>query len=86
MQNSPNSDKLVIDERKKLTISGVSSVDGFSDQFLKLNINGSKGYITGENIKITSYNNLSGMLTADGTFNSVKYDYKKESLAKKLFK
>lgn len=79
-------EKIVLDARKRLTMNGVSSVDGFSQQILYLTVSGSKVKITGENIKITSYNKASGNLTADGNFTEIKFNQKKLPLIKRLFK
>ncbi len=79
-------EKIVLDARKRLTMTGVSSVDGFSEQVLNLTVSGSKVRVTGENIKITSYNKGTGNLTADGAFSEIKYNQKKAPLIKRLFK
>ncbi len=79
-------EQLILDARKRLTMTGVSSVDGFSEQFLNLTVAGSKVRITGENIKITSFNKGTGNLTADGAFSEIKYNHKKVSFIKRLFK
>lgn len=86
MQDQIQIDKLILDARKRLTMTSVESVDGFSEQFLKLKAGGCKVLILGENIKITAYNKESGNLSADGIFNSIKFDVKKESILKRIFK
>jgi hypothetical protein len=85
-QNQLEIDKLTLDGRKLLTMTGVSSVDGFGEQFLSLTVSGNKVKITGENIKISSFNKANGNLTAEGTFNEIKYNYKKAPLVKRIFK
>ena len=79
-------DKLTLDARKKLSMTGVINVDGFSETSLKLSLEKTKVLIIGENIKITSYNKDTGNLTADGDFLEIKYNHKKVPLMKKLFK
>ena len=86
MQENKELDRLLIEGQNRLSMTGVSAVDGFSEQQIKLSINGSKVLILGENIKITSFNKGTGNLTADGRFFSVKYDYKKQQLLKRFFK
>ena len=86
MQEFNELDKLIIEGRKRLSMTGVSSVDGFSEEYVKLTVNGSKVQILGNNIKITSFNKNNGNLTADGNFNQVKYDVKKEPILKRIFK
>ncbi len=79
-------EKIILDARKHLTMTGVSSVDGFSEQFLNLTVSGSKVKISGENIKITAYNKGTGSLTADGNFCEIKYTDKRAPFIKRLFK
>ena len=87
MQQIPNeTDKLILDGRKKLQMTGVDAVEGFSDRMLKLSVSGSKVLINGENIKITAFNKATGNLAADGNFTEIKYNFKKAPLIKRLFK
>lgn len=79
-------DRLELIERKKLNMTGVESVDGFTEQFLSLTVAGGKVRISGEGIKITAYNKATGALSAEGTFGEIKYSKKAVSLIKKLFK
>ena len=61
MQENVNQpDQLLIDGRKRLQMTQVQSVDGFTEQMLKLTVNENLVIITGENIKITSYNKATG--------------------------
>lgn len=86
MQEELRQDKLVLDNNKFLTINGVEGVDAFSEENLKLTVNANKLLITGENIKITSFNKTSGVLSAEGTFYEIKYARKKMPIIKRLFK
>ena len=86
MQNQILNHKLELDGRKRLTLTGVQSVDGFSQQVLNLTVLDGKLKISGENIKITGYNKQTGVLTADGNFTEIKYLEKNKNLFKKLFK
>ncbi|MBQ9485964.1 MAG: YabP/YqfC family sporulation protein [Clostridia bacterium] len=86
MQNQQNNDKLELVGRKRLALTGVETVDGFSEQFLHLTVSGVKVKISGEKIKITAFNKATGMLTADGVFSEIKYNTKKTPFFKKLFK
>lgn len=79
-------DKLELLGRNRLAMSGVDGVDGFTEQTLNLTVSGVKVKITGDKIKISSYNKASGTLTADGMFNEIKYNAKKTPLFKKIFK
>lgn len=86
MQNPTQQTKLELENRTKLSMTGVETVDGFSEQSLNLTVSGERVKITGENIKITSYNKGTGNLTADGVFGEIKYCYKKQPVVKRLFK
>ena len=44
MQNQLETHKIELDLRKKLSVTGVLSVDGFSEQTLNLTVSGSKIY------------------------------------------
>ena len=85
-QNGIDYDSLVLDARKKLTMTGVETVDGFSDQSLRLTVKGNKVSVLGENIKITSFNKNTGTLTAEGKFVQIKYGGQKAPIVKRLFK
>lgn len=86
MENQINSDKLELIGRKRLAMSAVEAVDGFSEQSLNLTVAGVKVRITGEKIKISSFNKASGTLTAEGVFGEIRYNAKKERFFKKIFK
>ena len=86
MENQLNTDKLEIIGRKRLAMSGVETVDGFSEQMLNLTVLGNKVKISGEKIKITAFNKATGTLIADGVFSEIKYNAQKAPLLKKLFK
>ena len=79
-------DKLCLDGRKKLSMSGVETVDSFSDKMLKLNVSANRVIIVGENIKITSYDKEKGQFNAEGNFTEIKYVQKKGTFIKRLFK
>lgn len=85
-QNSLREEKLILDNRNSLFLSGVESVDGFNEQLLKLSVNKSKMHIIGENIKIISYNKANGNLEAKGEIVQIKYLTKKQPIIKRIFK
>ncbi len=79
-------DKLLLENKKRLSMTGVTNVDGFSEQSLKLTVRQERVIISGENIKITSYNKETGALIADGDFFEIKYSIKRQPALKKLFR
>ncbi len=87
-QTNPKADvdKLALDGRKRLSMTGVDTVDGFSEQSLKLTVNGNKVTVNGSGIKITAFNKATGNLSADGEFCEIKYLGKRQPLVKRLFR
>lgn len=79
-------EKLLIEGRKRLQMTAVDSVEGFSEQTLKLIVKGSRVIITGKNIKITAFNKQSGNLSADGDFSDIKFGTGKQAVLKRIFK
>ena len=86
MNNVIESDKLILENRKKLNMTNVSSVDSYSEQVLKLSVRDSKVIINGEKLKIEAYNKSSGNLIVDGTINEIRFNVNKPPLVKRLFK
>ena len=85
-QKVNETEKVILEGRRKLSMTGVSAVDGFSEQCLKITASGNKVIINGENLKITAFNKNSGNLTAEGIITEFKYNHKKTPLVKRLFK
>lgn len=79
-------DKILLDGRKRLEMTGVTAVVGFSEQKLCVAVSGKKVTATGSGIKITAFNKDTGNFAAEGLFDSIKYDEKKQPLLKKIFK
>ena len=86
VQNLCKDEKVILECRKHLTITGVESVDGFNEQCLKLTVMGSKMQILGENIKISAFNKVNGNLCAEGSIYEIKYFNKKQPIVKRIFK
>ena len=78
--------KFCLENRKRLSLTGVTSVDGFSEKQLNLTLSKDKLKILGENIKITAYNKASGNLSADGTFIEFRFSGANKSIMRKIFK
>ncbi len=64
---------LTIEERKKITMTGVESVTAFSPQQISLNLSGGKLVITGSDLKITAFSKTSGTFSATGNISSLRY-------------
>lgn len=85
-QNGTNVEKLIIENRKHLSISCVQSVDSFNEQCLKLTVNGNKLQILGQGIKISAFNKVNGNFCAEGEFYELRYFNKKLPVIKRIFK
>ena len=85
-QSPIETDKLILEARKRLSMGGVESVDNFSPQGLKLTVSGGKIVVGGDGIKIIAFDKATGNLTAEGTFTEIKYFDKSQSLIKRIFK
>lgn len=83
MQEIKNS-VLTLEDQKKLSITGVASVEGFTDQSICLTINGQKATISGEHLKILSFSEGSGNFSAVGEVSCIKFGKGKK--LSKLFK
>lgn len=79
-------EKLELWGRKRLSMTGVEAVDGFSEQAINLTVGGVKVRITGEKLKITAYNKATGSLAAEGTVTEIRYQQKSAPIFKRIFK
>lgn len=79
-------EKLCLESRKVLNLTAVQTVDGFTDECLKLTVNGKKVIISGEGIKITAFNKATGNLLAEGNFTNIKFGAEKTKFMKRIFK
>lgn len=75
---------LTIEQQKKITMTGVSSVDAFSESAILLTVNGKRVQISGSRLRVLSFSEGSGNFTASGEVVSVRYGAK--GGLKKLFK
>ena len=77
---------LTIEQQKKITMTGVDSVDAFSDNAITLTVNGKKVVIGGAKLKVVAFSQGSGNFAATGEVTSVKYGGAKGKLFGRLFK
>ncbi len=74
-----------IEQRKKITVSGVDCVRAFSEvKIVLLLLGGEKLHVAGTGLKITGFIKASGVFTAEGNIMGVSYGGK--SFAAKLFR
>lgn len=81
-----NNDKLILDGGKRLSMTNVEAVNGFTDTIINLTVSGKSVKISGNKLKITSYNKGTGNLTCDGEVVEIKFGTVKQSVFKKVFK
>ncbi|MDE7158127.1 MAG: YabP/YqfC family sporulation protein [Clostridiales bacterium] len=86
MQNETVQSILTIEQQKRISMTGVSSVDGFSETVISLTVNGKKVTISGTHLKVLSFSQGSGNFSASGEVTSVKYGGAKGKALQKLFK
>lgn len=77
---------LTIEQNKKITMTGVQSVDAFSDGAISLTVGGKRVKIEGANLKILTFSQGSGNFAAGGEVVSVRYGGSKGKSLSKLLK
>lgn len=76
----------LIEQQKKITVTGVESVDAFSDRQIALTLSGGGGAsIGGEGLKIVNFSKSSGSFTAVGKVHGIRFTGGKEKLSRRLF-
>ncbi len=72
-ENVSTVQNVIIENRKRLNISGVKDVTSFDDETVLLDTTLGKMTIKGENIRIESFITQTGDLIATGKFHAVVY-------------
>ncbi len=73
MQQQTEQSVITIEQRKKIRVSGVDSVDAFSDSSIALTVEGRKLRITGSQLKIIAFSKESGNFAAMGEIDGIRY-------------
>lgn len=76
----------LIEEQKKITMTGVESVDSFSTQQITLTVSNGKAVISGDGLKIVNFSKSNGNFIAEGKISGLKYLGKHEKVIKRLFR
>lgn len=76
MQELSQNSILTVEMAGKITMTGVASVDSFSDTLLSVTVGGKKVKIEGARLKILSFSQGSGNFVASGEVHAVKYGAK----------
>lgn len=86
MQNETVQSVLTIEQQKKITFTGVESVDAFSDNAITLTVNGKKVQIAGSGLKVLAFSKGSGNFSASGEVSSVRFGGARGKALQRLFK
>lgn len=77
---------LTVEQCKKISASGIVSVDAFSDRQIVLTFSGGKIVVAGSGMKIVNFSKTSGAFCATGSISGVRYAQKGGNIRQKLFK
>lgn len=75
----------LIEQQKRITITGVESVDSFSAQQISLTLDNGKAVVSGENLKIVNFSKSNGNFSAVGKITGIRFAEKKQKIVKRLF-
>lgn len=73
MQEQNVQSVLTLENQRKLTLTGVESVESFSDTAILLTVGGKKVTIGGEKLKVLSFSQGNGNFSVNGEIDSVKF-------------
>ncbi len=77
---------LTVESKRRITVSEAKEVLAFSDKEIRLKLkDGSTLNIYGENLKITAFDDGSGLFSANGNFGGAKYKQSASTIVKKVF-
>lgn len=77
---------LNLEEQKRLSLTCVVAVDGFTDEKIRLKVKTGGLVITGEKLKINNFSETTGAFLCEGVIRGVNFTEKKENFVKRLFK
>lgn len=77
---------LLLENRKKLNLTGVESVQSFNEREVFLKLTDGVLNITGINLSVEKLNVEDGNLTVLGEISGIKYNVKKTNLLGRIFK
>ena len=77
---------LTIEMQSRISMTGVDSVDAFSESAITLTVNGKRVVISGAKLKVLAFSQGTGNFSASGEVTSVKYGGAKGRALQRLFK
>ena len=75
----------LIEQRKKITLTAVISVDSFTDKQILLTLDVCRAQISGDGLKIVNFSKSNGNFAAVGKIGGIRFAAKQEKLSKRLF-
>lgn len=75
----------LIEERKRISVTGVESVDSFSAQQIVLTLSDGRAVIEGSELKISGFSKASHTFTAEGNVAGIRFRGRREKISKRLF-
>lgn len=84
--NNMSASRLVLENQKKITVTGIVEVTSSNDSTLTAKLNKGNIFILGANIHITKLDVEQGLLEAEGNFNQIKYNNKNDNIFKRIFR
>lgn len=80
-----NQSVLTVEQKRKITLTCVESVDAFSEEKILLSVGGQRVTIEGNHLKVLSFSQGSGSFSASGEVRLIKYGGSKPKISN-LFK
>ncbi len=84
-KSEPLNNKITIDNRNHISISGISKMLSTNDTYINMLVKTTKLMIAGKDLHIKKLDIENGLLEASGTIDSVKYSGS-DGLIKRIFK
>ena len=64
---------LTLEDRRKISLTGVESVDAFSDNCIRLTVSGVKLTVTGSKFQLLAFSEGNGSFSAVGVVDALRY-------------
>lgn len=77
---------LAVEDCKRVTATAITDVVGFSPAQIVLSYAGGRIFVSGADMKITSFSGQSGQFSASGNISGVRYASKGATLKQRLFR
>ena len=75
---------LTVENQRRLTMTGVLSVDAFTPDSIAATLANGRMTVTGNALKVLAFSKSSGSLSVEGVITAVKFGGKKVSFLKRL--